>query len=84
MVLDDVHHQVDLTLNKFMDILPDNFFRISKSNIVNTKRVSSINKGDRTVSIIREPKNKELGISDTYYNEFLKKLPMAKDRLSGK
>ncbi len=84
IVLDNSHHQVDLTLNRFMQLLPDNFYRISKSNIVNTKRVFSISRGDRTVTILREPKNKELGISDNYYNAFLKQLPMAKNKLSGK
>jgi len=71
----------DLTLNKFKQILPDNFIRISKSNIVNTNRVVTINRGERTVEINCVTKNKSLGISDTYYVNFLENLPMAKDKL---
>ena len=81
VVLDDVYHQVDLTLSKFMTLLPEYFVRISKSNIVNVNRAVSINRGDRTVEMKLSKKNKTLGISDSYYADFLKRLPLAKDRL---
>jgi two-component system LytT family response regulator len=84
VVTDDGNHQIDLTLNKFIQILPAHFFRISKSNIINTTRVITINRGERTVEINCIPKNKSLGISDTYYVYFLGKLPLAKDQLDKK
>jgi len=84
VVLDKITHTVDLTLAKFMNLLPDNFHKISRSNVVNSKRVLSINRGERTLMVIRAPKNKELGISDHYYNDLLNKLPLAKDKLLDK
>jgi len=84
VVLDNITHTVDLTLAKFLNLLPDNFHKISRSNVVNSKRVLSINRGERSLMITRVPKNKELGISDHYYNDLLNNLPLAKDKLLGK
>ena len=65
----------------YVDWKGEYFVRISKSNIVNVNRAVSINRGDRTVEMKLSKKNKTLGISDSYYADFLKRLPLAKDRL---
>jgi len=81
VVEDEGNHQVDMTLRKFLKVLPHNFFRISKSNVINLDRVISINRGERTVELRESTKTKSLGVSDTFYNDLLNRLPMVKDRL---
>lgn len=81
IVTDGINHQVDLTLNKLIELLPPNFFRISRTNILNKDRVVKINRDDRTVEVQCFPKNKELGIGDVYYRKLLEELPMAKGRV---
>ncbi|MBK8564425.1 MAG: LytTR family transcriptional regulator DNA-binding domain-containing protein [Saprospiraceae bacterium] len=80
VVTDTETQQVDLTLNKFLDLLPsDRFLRISKNNLVNTERIVKINREDRSVEVKCLPKNKSLGVGDTYYTELMKHLPLAKE-----
>jgi DNA-binding LytR/AlgR family response regulator len=85
LVTTEGNNQVDLTLNKFLEILPkEHFFRISKSNIINTSRVLSINRSERTVEMDCGDRSKSVGVSDTYYMKLLDKLPLAKDQLGRK
>jgi two-component system LytT family response regulator len=75
VVEDSGQKQVDLTLSRFLEILPpEEFLRISKSNVVNTGRILKINREDRTVEIQCQPKNKALGVGDAYYPELMKRL----------
>lgn len=83
IVRDEGNIQVDKTLNKMTEILPDNFFRVSRTNVINMNRVLTINRGDRTVEIECKEKNKSVGISDNYYNDLLDKLPLAKNKFQG-
>ena len=78
VVVEDEYFQIDLTLNKFLQILPEQFFRISKSCIVNLQKIKRINSGDRTLEVDRE-KTKELGIGDKYYGDLKSRLVLAKD-----
>lgn len=73
----DSNYQVSIPLSKFMELLPPSFVRISKFNIINTDRIVSINRGDRTVEIRGQNKNKSLGISKIYYPDFIKNLPIS-------
>lgn len=83
IVRDEGNIQVDKTLNKLTELLPANFFRASRTNVINIDRVVTINRGDRTVEIKCEDKNKSVGISDIYYNDLLNKLPLAKNKFRG-
>ncbi len=81
VVTDNGTHQVDLTLNKFLELLPpERFLRISKNNIINSERILRVNKEDRTVDIEQGSKHKSLGVGDSYYTEMIKNLPVAKGR----
>ena len=85
VVMDSENHQVDFTLNKLLGLLPEgNFIRISKSNIVNQKRVLRINRDDRTLEVRVGDKVKSVGIGDAYYNDLLKNLPLAKHQITSK
>ncbi len=80
VVSDSEQQQVDLTLNRFLEILPPEvFLRISRINVVNTQRIVKINREDRTVEIRCQPKNKSLGVGDSFYTELMKHLPLAKE-----
>ncbi len=81
IVTDDLNYEVDYTLAKLMALFPNTFARISRSNVINTDRIKSINKGDRTLEVICQPKNKTINITETYYTDFLDKLPLAKTQL---
>lgn len=79
VVTDTDSHQVDLTLNKFLELLPsEQFQRISKNNIINLTRILRINREDRTVDIEMGSKQKSLGIGDIFYTELIRNLPLAK------
>ena len=78
VVMDDSSPQVSLSLNKFMTLLPDSFVRISKSNVVNTDRVIAIDRSERTLKVKSKNKSKTLGISSTFYNNFLDRIPLMK------
>jgi len=81
VVLDVVTHQVDLTLSKFLELLPqDRFLRISKNNIINIARILRINRDERTVDIEQGSKQKSLGVGDSFYSELIKNLPIAKGK----
>lgn len=83
VVTDTATHQVDLTLSKFLELLPAaHFQRISKNNIINTGRILRVNREDRTVDIEQGSKQKTLGVGDIYYPELLKSLPVAKGKKS--
>ncbi len=81
IVMDEKLYEVDYTLAKLITIFPTSFFKISRSNVINTNRIKSIHKGDRTVELICAPKNKYISITETYYNDFLDKLPLGKTQL---
>jgi DNA-binding LytR/AlgR family response regulator len=83
VVTDTDTHQVDLTLNKFLELLPpERFLRISKNNVINSGRILRVNREDRTVDIEQGSKHKTLGVGDSYYTEMIKNLPVAKGRKS--
>ncbi len=80
VVTDTDTHQVDLTLNKFLDLLPsERFQRISKINIINVSRILRVNREDRTVDIEHGAKHKTLGVGDSFYTEMIRNLPLAKE-----
>lgn len=83
VVTDFENHQIDMTLNKFMEHLPlDQFIRVSKNNIVNLKRIQKINREERTLEVVQQNgKGKSIGIGDAFYSDLIKKLPLLKDRL---
>ena len=81
VVTDEQNYEVDYTLAKLISILPQTFFKISRSNVINLNKIIAINKGDRTVELTCQPKNKHLSITETYYTDFLNKLPLAKTKL---
>lgn len=72
-------HQVDLTLTRFLELLPsDRFQRVSKNNIINFARILRVSREDRTVDIELGLKHKTLGVGDSYYTELMKRLSLAK------
>ena len=80
IVTDTETHQVDITLNKFQELLPtDRFVRISRTNIACITKILRINKEDRMLDVRNGAKHKSLGIGDNYYTELLKILPVIKD-----
>lgn len=81
VVMNDNILQVDMTLSKFIEFLPNYFVRISRTNIINIDRVVTINRRERTVKIMVSEKCKSLGISNSFYSDFLDFLPRTKDRL---
>ena len=79
VVTDTNTHQVDLTLAKFLELLPsERFQRISRINVINAARILRVNREDRTVDIEQGSKHKSLGVGDSYYTEMMKNLPVAK------
>ena len=76
VVMDDTYHVVALTLVKCMALLPAHFIRVSKSNIININRVMTVNRNERTVEVRCTSKNKEIGISNTYYVALMNRLPL--------
>lgn len=81
IVTDSDTHRVDMTLTKFLEFLPpEQFQRISKTNVVNMARISFIHREDRTIAIETGAKQKLLGIGDVFYPQIVKKLPLAKGR----
>ncbi len=81
VVTDSETHQVDLTLSKFLEMIPAvQFQRISKNNIINLARILRINREDRTVDVEHGSKHKSLGIGDSYYSELIKTLPIVKGK----
>ena len=79
VIKDTENHQVDLTLSKFLELLPsERFQRVSKNNIVNTVRILRVNREDRTVDIESGTKHKTLGVGEIYYTELIKRLALAK------
>lgn len=83
IVTDAGTHQADITLNKFLEMLPaDQFLRISKTNIANIKRIMKINREDRTVEVECNNKTKSLGVGDNFYAELVRKIPTSKDGLA--
>lgn len=80
VVTDTDTHQVDLTLSKFLEMLPPaRFQRISRVNIINPNRILRVHRADRTVEIWMGAKRKSLGVGDGYFTELLKSLPIAKE-----
>jgi DNA-binding LytR/AlgR family response regulator len=77
VILEESYFQVSQSLVKMLTLLPPEFIRISKSNVVNLNQVVSVNKGERTVELKIPKKNKHLGISSSYYMDFIKRLPRA-------
>ncbi len=81
VVLDADTHQLDLTLAKFLELLPeDRFLRISKNNIINIDRILRVNREERTVDVEQGAKQKSLGVGDSFYAELIKNLPIARGR----
>ena len=79
VVTDLETHQVDLTLSKFLELLPEDCFqRISKNNIVNIERILRINREERTMEIRQGVHQKTLGVGEIYYTQLIKNLPIAK------
>ena len=79
VITDTETHQVDLTLNKFLELLPsERFQRVSKNNIINTTRILRVSREDRTVDIESGTKHKTLGVGDIYYIELMKRLTLVK------
>ncbi len=80
IVTDTETHQVDITLNKFQELLPaDRFVRISRTNMACISKIDRINKEDRMLDVRTGAKHKSLGIGDNYYTDLLKTLPVVKD-----
>jgi DNA-binding LytR/AlgR family response regulator len=72
-------HQVDLTLNKCLELLPQTeFFRISRNNIVKLNAICRIYREERTIDVLMSNKTKNLGIGNQYYTELLQLLPLLK------
>jgi len=80
IVTEDQNYEVVLTLRKLLDVLPTHFIRISKSNVVNINRVISVNRRERSLSLQSSKKDKEIFISNTYYANFLKRLPLSEKK----
>ncbi len=81
VVLDADTHQLDLTLAKFLELLPeDRFLRISKNNIINIDRILRVNREERTVDVELGAKQKSLGVGDSFYAELIRNLPVARGR----
>ena len=77
VVTDIDTHQLDLTLNKFMGMLPKGqFLRVSKSNVVNLSKILRVSRDDRTLEVaVGGTKSKSLGIGDAYYAALIHVLP---------
>lgn len=74
-VTDQDNYLVDVTLNKLLEQLPKpNFMRISRDIIINLDHLKRVNKEDRTAILIKQGKNKELSIGDSYYSDLLKRM----------
>ncbi len=73
-------HRLDVTLSKFLDMLPaGQFQRISKSNVVNLSRIQRVSREERSLEVRTSPaKTKSLGIGDAYYAALIKGLPTTK------
>lgn len=72
-VSDTDNYLVDLTLNKISEQLPkDQFMRISRDIMINLHHLKKVNKEDRTAIVIKQSKEKGLGIGDSYYSDLLK------------
>lgn len=71
LVNDEGYQELSLTLVKLLEILPAHFVRISKSNIVNVSRVVSVNPSARSLEVQVGQKQVSLGLSDTYYKNFI-------------
>ena len=72
-VSDTDNYLVDLTLNKISEQLPkDQFMRISRDIMINLHHLKKVNKEDRTAIVLKQSKEKGLGIGDSYYSDLLK------------
>jgi class 3 adenylate cyclase/DNA-binding LytR/AlgR family response regulator len=81
IVTETESHQVDITLNKFQEILaPEDFFRVSRDNIAKIAKIKRVVKEDRVVEIQIGQKMKVIGVGDKYYSELIKILPTIKDK----
>ncbi|MEO6038458.1 MAG: LytTR family DNA-binding domain-containing protein [Saprospiraceae bacterium] len=77
VVTDTDTHQLDFTLNRFLDMLPARqFLRVSKSNVVNLSKIQRISREERTLEVeVGASKPKILGIGDAYYAGLMGVLP---------
>ncbi len=80
VVTDLETHQLDITLNKFLEMLPaGRFLRVSKSNVVSLSKILRVSREERTLEVaVGAKKSKSLGIGDTYYAGLMKVLPTMK------
>ena len=80
VVTDTDTHQLDFTLNRFLDLLPARqFLRVSKSNVVNLAKIQRISREERTLEVsVGATKPKSLGIGDAFYAGLMAALPTIK------
>lgn len=72
---DDKMYYTDYRLYELEQILPTNFIRISKSTVINLKKVSSINKNPVGASEVRfQNSPKKVYVSRMYYKLFKEKM----------
>lgn len=81
VIMENVICQVDLTLTKFLDLLPtEEFYRISRSNAVNLTKIICINRENHTLEIdVYGGKSKKLSIGEGFYTDLLQLLPTIKE-----
>ncbi len=72
--------RANITLARSSELLPEShFMRISKTNIVNIRRIVRFDKENREIGVQVSNKAKSLGIGDTYYNDLIKRIPITKE-----
>ena len=83
VVTDTDTHQLDFTLNRFLEMLPaGQFLRVSKSNLVNLAKILRVSREERTLEVaVGTAKPKSLGIGDAYYAALISMLPTIKHPL---
>lgn len=71
---DDIF-QIKLRLYELEDVLPHNFIRVSKSTIINTSKIYSIEKNITSSSLVKfEGSHKQVYVSRSYYKSFKQRL----------
>lgn len=71
LVTDEQQVKWDITLNKLLTELPDDFLRISRDVAVNLRKVQRVDREDRGVIVPYQDREKFLGIGDAYYRALL-------------
>jgi DNA-binding LytR/AlgR family response regulator len=75
-VLEKKEIKVDMSLKRAIDLLTNNFMQISRDTVINLNCIDRVDRSDHGVYLMRQNKEKFLGVGDLYYPKLIECLKL--------